>query len=112
MKLEISHKGKKDRENYKESGDYTTCYWRTGHQRNQRRNLKISQDKCKQKYDIHLQNVAKEVLSRKFIAIEAYLKEPKKSQIKRSNLKPKGTRKRKQTKLKINGRQYINNKYN
>ena len=43
----------------------------------------------------NLQNVAKEVLSRKFIAIEAYLKEQKKSQIKQSNLKPKGTRKRK-----------------
>ena len=43
----------------------------------------------------NLQNVAKEVLSRKFIAIEVYLKEQKKSQIKQSNLKPKGTRKRK-----------------
>ena len=43
----------------------------------------------------NLQNVAKEVLSMKFIAIEAYLKEQKKSQIKQSNLKPKGTRKRK-----------------
>ena len=43
----------------------------------------------------NLQNVSKEVLSRKFIAIEAYLKEQKKSQIKQSNLKPKGTRKRK-----------------
>ena len=61
----------------------------------------------------NLQNVAKEVLSRKFIAIEAYLKEKKKSQIKQSNLKPKGTRKRKKKmKLKIKGRKYINNKNN
>ena len=46
----------------------------------------------------HLWDAAKAVLREKFIAIQAYLKKQEKSQIKKSNVTPKGTRERRTSK--------------
>ena len=69
------------------------------HWRNQRGNQKIPRDNDNENKMIqNLWDAAKVVLRGKFIAIQAYLKKKEKSQIKKSNLTPKGTRERRTNK--------------